>query len=412
MSRVVLLGATGFTGTLTARRLLDHGIAPLLAGRSADRLARLADDLGLSADDTARIDLDDPASIGDLLSEGDVLITTVGPFLRVGHVALEAAIAAGAHYVDSTGEAPFVREVFGDPSSRAAARGALLLPALGYDFVPGNLAGALALERAGSAATRVDVGYFFLGDPRTPLSGGTKASAGGVLTRPGFTYRDGRVVDERCGARVRRFDVQGERAPALTLGSSEVLTLPRSFPWLRDVDVYQGGLGAATPIAAQFGRIAAAPRLADAVARLIGRLVPGSTGGPDEAERRRSGTHVVARAFDDGGRLRSEVVLQGPNVYDVTAGALAWGAAELAAGRGRGAGAAGPVEAFGIDALVRGCAQAGVVEVGGGSATAGSAHAAGPVAASPAPGGDVRQASARSTSSSVDGTAALAGADR
>ncbi|MQA97860.1 MAG: NAD(P)H-binding protein, partial [Streptosporangiales bacterium] len=149
--RIVLFGATGYTGRLTAHALAAQGAQPVLAGRNADRLAELAGRLGL--DSTAVADVDRPETVRDLVEPGDVLISTVGPFLRWGAPALEAAVEAGAVYLDSTGEPPFVREVFETYGPRAERTGATLLTAFGYDYVPGNLAGALALRRAGAIAT-------------------------------------------------------------------------------------------------------------------------------------------------------------------------------------------------------------------------------------------------------------------
>ncbi len=81
---------------------------------------------------------------------------------------MQAAIDAGAHYLDSTGETPFIRAVFERWGPRAEAAGCGLLTAIGYDWVPGNLAGALALRDAAAAdaATRVAIGYFLTGAAR------------------------------------------------------------------------------------------------------------------------------------------------------------------------------------------------------------------------------------------------------
>ena len=95
-----------------------------------------------------------------LVERGDVLVSTVGPFARWGEPAVQAAIAAGAHYLDSTGEGSFIREVFERFGPGAQAAGCGLVTAFGYDWVPGNLAGALALRDAGEAATSVQIGYF------------------------------------------------------------------------------------------------------------------------------------------------------------------------------------------------------------------------------------------------------------
>src|SRR3954452_8727910 len=178
--RVVLFGATGFTGELTARALVARGARPLLVGRSADRLAALAAQLGGGDVETAVVDATAPGAadaLAALAGPGDVLICTVGPFLRWGETGVLAALRSGAHYIDSTGEPPFIRTIFERHGPAAEAAGCGLLTALGYDYVPGNLAGALALREAGEEAVRVDVGYFVGGDPARQFSGGTRASA-------------------------------------------------------------------------------------------------------------------------------------------------------------------------------------------------------------------------------------------
>jgi len=131
------------------------------------------------------------------------------------------------------------------------------------------------------------------------------------------------------------------------------------------VNVYLGWFGALSrPIqaASLAGSVAfrapGARSLLDAVA---GRLVKGSTGGPDESRRARSGSHVVGIAYDGAGRQLSEVHLSGVEGYTFTGRMLAWGAERAAAGDLKGAGALGPAEAFGLDLLEAGCAEAGLV---------------------------------------------------
>src|ERR1700712_1042801 len=161
--RIVLFGATGYTGELTARELAGIGERPGLAGRGGARGRRPAEDLGGLDWEVADIGgAGGSAAVRALLEPGDVLVSCVGPFQRWGAPAVEAAIDAGAHYLDSTGETPFIRRVFEQWGPRAAAAGVGLVTAMGYDWVPGNLAGALALRDAASsqAAVRVSVGYF------------------------------------------------------------------------------------------------------------------------------------------------------------------------------------------------------------------------------------------------------------
>src|SRR5215208_1290145 len=121
-SRIVVFGATGYTGRLTAERLVAQGERPLLAGRSESRLSELAERLG--GQEWRLADVDRPETVAALLAPGDVLLTTVGPFKQWGEPALRAAIAAGGVYIDSTGEPAFIRRVFDEhgPPARPCSR--------------------------------------------------------------------------------------------------------------------------------------------------------------------------------------------------------------------------------------------------------------------------------------------------
>lgn len=362
MARIVLLGATGYTGRLIAERLATGGVETVLAGRRASALDAVADELGGKCA-TASVRLDEPHTLGWLLEPGDVLVSTVGPFIKVGPIAVGVAIERGAHYIDTTGEAPFVRWLFESPSARTA-EGALI-GAMGFNYAPGNLAGALAVERAaGHACGPVDaleIGYFLTGPARGDLTKGTVESASGVLMAPGFAWRGGKLITERCGARMRSWQVAGRPAPSMTLGSSEAITLPQLYPGLSTVDVYQGGLGAATPLAAQVSRLAPIPGVRRIVDALNGVVAHRWSDEPDASDRAKAGTYVAAVAYSIAGHVLSEVVLRGPSVYDVTADLTAWAAQRAAEGEVIGSGPLGPVQAFGLDALRAGHEAAGMV---------------------------------------------------
>jgi short subunit dehydrogenase-like uncharacterized protein len=358
--RIVLFGATGYTGELTARALAARGVRPALAARDARRLQALASRLG--GLDTALADVARPETVRALVERGDVLVSTVGPFARFGEPAVQAAIAVGAHYLDSTGEGSFIREVFERHAAGARTAGCALLTAFGYDYVPGNLAGALALREAGERAMSIDISYFTTG--KFAASGGTKASAAGILVEPGFAWRGGRIVAERQAARVRSFRMLGSEKPAVSTSASEHFALPRLYPALRDVGVYVGTFGtAARPVqalSAVNSMLMRIPAAQTAMRAAVNRLVKGSSGGPDADARKTSGSYLVAAAHDGSGNQLSEVRLSGVNAYDFTAGMLAWGAQAAAAGALSGSGALGPVEAFGLDVLQTGAVQAGL----------------------------------------------------
>ncbi len=375
--RIVLYGATGYMGGLTARAMVAGGARPVLAGRDRGRLdalaARLAQESGgIEVETAVAGGAAGPGRLRELIGAGDVLVSTAGPFVKVGRPVVEAAVDAGAIYLDSTGEPPFIRQVFEEFGSRAERTGAVLLTAFGYDYVPGNLAGALALQAAGPAAARVQVGYFVHGDIRRGTSAGTRASVAGVLLEPGYAFRGGRIVTERTAAHVASFEVDGTRREGFSIGSSEHFALPRlrlpavgadgvSTPApLTDVGVYLGWSGGATrlahygsAVAAPVGRLPGVRRALEEVARRIQR----SRAGPREGESIRS--DVVAVAADARGRKLATVHLTGGDPYSFTAPMLAWAAGKAAAEGVRPAGALGPVEAFGAGSLESGCAAAG-----------------------------------------------------
>ena len=332
----------------------------MLAARNAERLAGLARRLG--GLETAVADVAAPATVRALVEAGDVLVSTVGPFARWGEPAVSAAIDAGAAYLDSTGEPPFIRDVFERHGPRAEQSGAGLVTAFGYDWVPGNVAGALALREAGEHAARIDVGYFNTGTGG--MSGGTRASLAGVMTEPGFAFRGGALRTERGAARVRSFRVGSVLRPAASVGSSEHFALPRLAPGLLEVNAYLGWFGPLTrplqAVSAGGAALTRVPGVRAGMGALAAKLVKGSTGGPDAASRAKGGSHIVGAAYDSRGAELAEVHLTGVNGYDFTARILAWGAQRAATAGLNGTGALGPVEAFGLDEIVEGCREAGL----------------------------------------------------
>src|SRR5215218_9397457 len=242
-ARIVLFGATGYTGRLAAEAMVERGLKPVLAARSKEKLDALATELGGELE-TAMADVSDPPSVRALVERGDVLVSTVGPFARWGGAAADAAIDAGALYIDSTGEPAFIRRVFEEYGPRADRSGTGMITAAGYDWVPGNLAGALALRHAGDAAAKVAVGYFLKGPGS--MSGGTALSAASTLLDPSFAYRDGQITTERGAARARKFHVDGKDWWGVSVGGTEHFTLPRVAPSVREVEVELGWMGSAS----------------------------------------------------------------------------------------------------------------------------------------------------------------------
>jgi short subunit dehydrogenase-like uncharacterized protein len=379
--RVVLLGATGFTGNRVLRKLLAAGEKPTLVGRNGAKMSAAAADLGVELP-VVEVDVTSAADLERVFTSNDVVVSTVGPFLKLGWVTVTAAARAGAHYLDSTGEATFVRRVF-DLGSVAAVQGATLIPAFGYDYVPGNLAGALAVEQAGDQATQVEVGYFLtrsgfgdelryrstLRDVYTLTTGATRATLVGASAENALAYRPMRpggpaqLHEERAGARARTFEFAGVKRAAMSVGGSEHLGLPESYPQLQAVDVYLGWLGRWTrPVRALSTLTAPFTRSEKAKANLAKRAekLPGAHREPDVNGR----SLVLATARDASGRALAKTALSGPDPYEMTGSLLAWGAVRAAdPDTALAPGAHGPVAALGLDALLHGAAAAGLEDV-------------------------------------------------
>jgi hypothetical protein len=364
--RIVLFGAAGYTGELTARAMVERGLRPVLAGRRREALQALAEELG--GLDFALADADNPETVRALVARGDVLVTTVGPMALFGESALWAAIDAGAHYIDSTGEPAFVRKVFEEADAPARAAGSLLLPAMAYDSVPGNLAGSLALRHADEAATRVRIGYFLTGARRGGLLGGFSYMSGGSRTtftamglEEGFAWRGGRLLPERGAARVGVFEIGGRRRRGVSFGTTEAYSLPRVHAGLSDVEVYFGWFENASRMI-QLGALAMSglcrvPGARPALRGAAMRLAEQSTKPPRDVA---TGSLFVAEAVGRTGAQLSHVRLEGINGYVFSGRMLAWAAEQVASRQATGVGALGPVEAFDLPDLETGVAECGI----------------------------------------------------
>ncbi|CAJ1501312.1 saccharopine dehydrogenase family protein [[Mycobacterium] holstebronense] len=184
---IILYGATGFAGKLTAQYLARAGGAARigLAGRSAERLREVRDHLGSLAQDWPIVvaDADKPATLEAMAARTRVVITTVGPYTRYGMPLVAACAAAGTDYVDLTGEALFVRESIDRHHTQAADNGARIVHACGFDSLPSDMS-VYALYRAArddGTGELLDTDYVVRGFS-AGISGGTLASMVEVLS--------------------------------------------------------------------------------------------------------------------------------------------------------------------------------------------------------------------------------------
>ncbi|PUA82524.1 saccharopine dehydrogenase family protein [Nocardioides currus] len=180
---IVLFGATGFTGQLTADYLARHapdGLRWALAGRNQAKLEAVRDKLGLPDLELLRADSTDAASLADVAARTRVVITTVGPYLQHGAPLVAACADAGTDYVDLTGEPEFVDQMYLQHHETAVRSGARIVHACGFDSIPHDLGAWFTVQQLPSDTPITLRGVVRSGGM---ASGGTIHSALGQFSR-------------------------------------------------------------------------------------------------------------------------------------------------------------------------------------------------------------------------------------
>ncbi len=176
---IVLYGATGFVGKLTAEYLAKAGGGAriALAGRSPERLLAIRESLGESAQSWPILtaDASSPSSLNDMAARTRVVVTTVGPYSRYGLPLVAACAAAGTDYADLTGEAMFVRQSIDDYHKEAVDTGARIVHACGFDSIPSDMSVFALYRRAQQDGTGE------LGDTNFVLRGFSGGVSGGTV---------------------------------------------------------------------------------------------------------------------------------------------------------------------------------------------------------------------------------------
>ncbi len=209
---IVLFGASGFTGGLTAEYLAAHapdGLRWALAGRNPSKLegvrSRLAQiDAGLAELPLLEADVTDEPSMRSVAEATRVVITTVGPYIRYGEPLVAACARAGTDYVDLTGEPEFVDQMWLNHHEEAQRSGARIVHSCGFDSIPYDLGALYTVQRLPQDAPIKLEGFVRAGGT---FSGGTYQSAVeamGRLRQSMSTARERRQREQRpLGRRVR-----------------------------------------------------------------------------------------------------------------------------------------------------------------------------------------------------------------
>ncbi|KUL48365.1 saccharopine dehydrogenase [Streptomyces sp. NRRL F-4489] len=346
---LVLYGATGFAGALTAEYLARHapeGCRWALAGRDTAGLERLRKRLTAVNPACAdlpllRADSTDPDSLRALAAATRVLATTVGPYLLHGEPLVAACAEAGTDYLDLTGEPEFVDRMYLRYDAAARASGARLVHACGFDSVPYDLG---VLYTVGLLPEGVPLRVDGFVRTNAAFSGGTLASALTAVSRPAAMARAararrrveprpaGRTVRAPFGPPVRSRETGTWGVPLPTLDprivARSAAALDRYGPDFR-YRHYAGVRRLPTAVAGAVGAgaVSALAQVPAVRRRLSGRLRPGEGPGPER--RARSWFKVRFVASGGGTRLVTEVAGGDPG-YDETAKMLAEAALSLA----------------------------------------------------------------------------------
>src|SRR4051794_15248982 len=177
---IIVYGATGFVGKLTAAHLAAHApdnVRVGLGGRSRERLEQVRSRLGGRALDWPIIvaDSQDARALTELAEQTSVVATSVGPYARHGMPLVDACARAGTHYADLTGEPSFVRESIDRYDVTAQQSGARIVHSAGFDSIPSDL-GVLVLHEAVR-----DAGAGDLEDTTLAVTGLRGGLSGGTL---------------------------------------------------------------------------------------------------------------------------------------------------------------------------------------------------------------------------------------
>ncbi|GAA4399478.1 trans-acting enoyl reductase family protein [Fodinibacter luteus] len=247
---IVLFGASGFVGRLTARHLAAEaapGMRVALAGRSLPRLEEVAAGLEGPARDWPLLEVDagDEAAVADLAARARVVVTTVGPYLRLGGPLAAACARAGTDYCDLTGEVIFVHQSIAANHEDALRTGARIVHACGFDSVPSDLGVLLTVEAARTDGSELGRTHLAVRSMRGGFSGGTIDSArlqvDELRADPGArrVVRDPLVLADgpRPPREPRRENGTGDTASGLTsLVTGALDRVAKASPVRRDAD--------------------------------------------------------------------------------------------------------------------------------------------------------------------------------
>jgi short subunit dehydrogenase-like uncharacterized protein len=341
---IAVYGATGYTGRLVVSELADAGAEFVISGRNPERLDALRADLGLEAAAiTARID--DPAALRELLFGCAAVINCAGPFVLHGEPVLRAAVETSTHYLDTSGEQAWMRLAFERYGPGAADAEVAVIPAMGFDYVPGDMIAALTADDMGEVdEVTIAYGWFDLQPTR-----GTMRSTLEILSGQAVEWRKLQWLPAEKPLAPASFDFAEPigRQRMLSYPAGEQITVPLHVPTRRVRTLLTASTFAPHPRLAVLLQLLARPAglaLRTPLKRALRAAVSRLPEGPS-AEQRAAARYTIACEVRRGKRVRRGT-LHGTDTYGLTGALAARGAIAAARSGFSGAGALAPSQAF------------------------------------------------------------------
>jgi short subunit dehydrogenase-like uncharacterized protein len=320
--RVLVYGATGHTGRFVVDELLRRGLVPVLAGRSAERLATVPD--RHAALERRAVGIDNPGLLRHVVASAAAVINCAGPFLDTALPLARAALETGAHYLDVTAEQPVVQVLYRELDAPARAANVAVVPAMAFYGGLADLLVTAALD-GGSHADEIDIA---IGLDRWWPTAGTRAT-GVRNTATRLVIRDGALAPLENPA------PSGTWFYPSPLGQQSVVQLPFSEVITINHHLHVGELRSylnSASLEELRDTATPAPTATDEYGRSAQRFV----------------VDVVVRT----GTETRRVTATGRDIYAVSAPIVVEGAVRLLDGNHRGPGAAAPGEVFDAAAVL------------------------------------------------------------
>ncbi len=335
--RILIYGATGYTGKLVAAEAARRGLDAILAGRNAEKLKAVAAPLGL---ETRVVSLSDPVRLRGVLDDVACVLHIAGPFSQTASPMLEACLDSRTHYLDVTGEID-VFEAIARRDADARSAGVLLLPGVGFDVVPSDCLAAHVAARV-EEPTMLRIAIAGMGGEMSRGTAKTAVESFGDGLR---IRRDGILRQQAAGSLETSFDFGAGLARGVAMPWGDVATAFHSTG-IPNIEVYFI-LSGVIPRLLKASRFVAPLLRLPRVQQFLKARVDAMPEGPDEERRGATRAVLIAEVEGPGGQS-ARARLETPSGYTLTYQA----AVEVAFRVARGEAATGyhtPSTAFGAD---------------------------------------------------------------